>query len=388
MAATPPAWNTVSSPTTHSRSISSSRARTHRCSPKGEPVELDVAARLSRKPEGVTARARIASGQNQALGLTDTLASGTVTLPAEPGRHRLVVDVVSENNTVLASTSRYVGTVDAADIPLEVVRREPSASEQNVEPNQAVELHFNKALDPARLSVEVLETLHGKTYVNDDAPGTNFLQAKGAELHPVHRDRVQVPGEVTLLPGNQGLAFFPARHYGYNAQVFVEVGYDGERLARYRFRVRPLPTFITGGLNDQFGQPLAGVDVTLPELGLSTETNDDGAFSFGFNARPDERIPGGRHELLINPGFDTPGYGSERTTISVQQGRRNSLGLLQLPELSDRAPFQHVSSSQQTLSLAGGDLEIDVANAQLRFNRGRTSGELQVQFFPFSRFMR
>ena len=197
-------------------------------------------------------------------------------------------------------------------------------------------------------------------------------------------DRVPVPGEVTLLPGSRGLVFFPARHYGFNARVFVEVLYDGETLERYRFKVRPLPTFITGGLNDQFGQPLAGVKVTLPELGLRSETNDDGAFSFGFNARPDERIPGGRHELVINPGFDTPGYGSERTTISVEQGRKNELGLLQVPELSDNAPFQRVSASQQSLSLAGGDLEIDVSDAQLLFRRGRTSGEIQVQFFPFS----
>ena len=350
----------------------------------GEAPDVDVAARLSRRPDGIAARARVGGGSNQPLELNDTLASGTLTLPAEAGRHRITVEIVGADNTILASTSRYVETVDAADIPLEVVRSEPAANATNVEPNAAVELHFSKALDPAKLTVEVLETLHGRTYVNDDAPGTNFLEAKGAELEAVHRDRVPVPGEITLMPGNRGLAFFPARHYGFNAQIYIEVGYDGETLERYRFKVRPLPTFITGGLNDQFGQPLAGVDVTLPELGLATETNDDGAFSFGFNARPDERIPGGRHELVINPGFKTPGYGSERTTVSVQSGRRNQVGVLQVPELSDNAPFQRVSASQQRLSLAGGDLAIDVSNAQLLFQQGRTSGEIQVQFFPFS----
>ncbi|HAU14799.1 MAG TPA: hypothetical protein DCS92_13870, partial [Gammaproteobacteria bacterium] len=61
--------------------------------------------------------------------------------------------------------------------------------------------------------------------------------------------------------------------------VFITVTYDGNEMERAQFKVRDLPTFITGGVQDQLGQPLAGITVKLKELNRSTKTDRDGAIS-------------------------------------------------------------------------------------------------------------
>lgn len=349
---------------------------------KGTPVTVQVAARLSLAPEGSTATVSVGNNPPEALSLSGTLASGPVALPPESGNYRISVSIRGQDGNLLATTSRAVSIVDAESVPVSLNKTEPASNATLVEPNDPVELYFNKAVDPARLSVEVRETLHGKTYVNSDPLGVDFLNAEGYELQSVVRDRVLVPGELLPLPGHQAYAFYPSRHYGFNATVYVDVVYDGEDLSRYQFQVRPLPTFITGGVRDQFGQPLAGIKVALPDLGLEAMTNADGSFGFGAQTRPGEEIPGGRHEIRINPGFTDARYGSRSLSVSIQEGNRNGLGQFLIPELSPNVPFHAVSSAQQQLILAGGDLQVDLSNAQLLFDGGNTSGDIQTQFFP------
>jgi len=349
---------------------------------KGTPVTVQVAARLSLAPEGSAATVSVGNNPPDTLSLSGTLASGPVELPQESGNYRISVSIKGQDGNLLATTSRTVSVVDAESVPVSLNKAEPASNATLVEPNAPVELYFNKAIDPARLSVEVRETLHGKTYVNSDPLGVDFLNAEGYELQSVVRDRVLVPGELMPLPGHQAYAFYPSRHYGFNATVYVDVLYDGEDLGRYQFQVRPLPTFITGGVRDQFGQPLAGIKVALPDLGLEATTNADGSFGFGAQTRPGEEIPGGRHEIRINPGFADARYGSRSLSVSVQEGNRNGLGQFLIPELSPNVPFHAVSSAQQQLVLAGGDLQVDLSNAQLLFDDGNTSGDIQTQFFP------
>jgi hypothetical protein len=64
-----------------------------------------------------------------------------------------------------------------------------------------------------------------------------------------------------------------ARQYGYHAEVYADVIYDGAELGRFTFQVRKLPTLVIGGIADQLGQPLSGVSVSLPALGRTTTTN-------------------------------------------------------------------------------------------------------------------
>ena len=350
---------------------------------RGGPVQLQVAARLTEVPQGSVASVKVGNDNSVAMALNGTLASADVTVPAETGAYLITVNVFDSGGSLLASTSRSVSVQDADSIELELVRAEPEANQSSVEINTPLELYFNKALDPTKLSVAVRETLHGKTYVNSDPLGTDFLNAKGYQLQTVNRVRELVPGELRPLPGNQSFAYYPARHFGFAADVYVDVVYDGEDIGRYRFQTRSLPTFVSGGVRDQFGRPLAGIEVALPELGLSTLTNADGSFGFGAQSRPGEEIPGGRHDMLINPDFVKPGYGSQRLTVTLQQGRRNELPLYQLPELSPEVPFQLISASQTTVSLVGDDLQLDLSDARLLFDNGRSSGEVQVQFYPY-----
>jgi len=350
---------------------------------RGEPIELQVAARLTEVTQGSVASVQMGDGNAVSMVLTGTLASADVMVPAETGEHQITVRVSDNSGSLLATTSRIVSVLDADSIELSLVRTEPEANQSAVATNDPLELYFNKALDPTKLTVAVRETLHGKTYINSDPMGTDFLNARGYQLHTVNRVRELVPGELRPLPGNQSFAFYPARHFGFAADVYVDVVYDGKDIGRYRFQTRSLPTFVSGGVRDQFGRPLAGVEVALPKLGLSTVTNADGSFGFGAHTRPGEEIPGGRHDMLINPGFAKPGYGSQRQTVTLQQGRRNELPLYQLPELSPEVAFQLIQASQANVSLAGDDLQLDLSDARLLFGNGRSSGEVQVQFYPY-----
>jgi len=353
---------------------------------EGDAPTVALALRLSQAPAGVQVTARAGGGPVQPLALDGPLATGELTLPAEAGDHTLDVRAEAADGRLLARTQRRLTLVDPQAVSLALVSATPAPNQTGVAPGAAIELHFNKPLDPAGLSLSVRETLHGKTWVNVDAPGTDFLRAQGAQLVDVARDQQPVPGETLRLPGDRSLAFFPDRPYGFGAEVFVDVRYQGQDLARHRFRVRPLPTLIIGGLADQFGRPVPDIPVALPELGLATTTNADGAFAFGFGAQAGPPIPGGRQTLLINPGFAHTGYGSERRVLRLDARRRNDLGLLRLPELSPNLPFVAVQSGQPQLVLAGGDLELDLSQARLRFARGRTAGRVQVQFFGHGEF--
>ncbi len=347
---------------------------------RGEPVAVQVAARLSSASEGMRAVAHV-GGQPVTLALSGTLASGELQLPGTAGSYIIVYELYDAAQHLIASVSRQVKVVAEEEVALQLLRHEPENGAGNIEPNQPVELHFNRAIDPALLMVQVRETLHGHTYVNNDPPGVDFLRAAGYQLQEVHRDLEPVPGVVSVLPGNQSAGFYPSRHYGFHADIYVDVNYDGNELGRFLFKVRRLPTFIVGGVKDQFGQPLKGIRVTL--AGRTAVTNGDGGFAFGFQEQPGREISGGRHQLVINPEFASPGYGTAVRSVNVQEGRRNELPLLTLTELHPEVPFQLIASGRPDVRLAGDELQLDLSEARLLFANGRTSGEAQVQFFPY-----
>ncbi len=350
---------------------------------RGEVIPVQVAVRTSGLSDGVSVSARVGAGEVVALGVAGTLASGEVTLPAAGGTHRIAFEARNSAGQIVASTSREVVVVEDAAVALQLVRHEPALGAQNVEPNRAIELYFNKAIDLSQLVVEVRETLHGNTYLNLDALGLDFLNAQGYQLQEVHRDMEAVPGGLSILPGNQTVAFYPARHLGFNAELYVSVRYQGEELGHFNFKVRKLPTFVIGGVVDQFGQPLKGVRVSLPELGRTGVTNGDGSFAFGFQEAPGNEIPGGRQRLVINPDFATPGYGTQVRTLNLQEGRKNEVGLARLQELHPEIPFQLIASGQAEVSLASDELQLDLSESRLLFANGRTAGNVHVQFLPY-----
>lgn len=348
----------------------------------GESITLQAAARLSLAEPGYKVWVSVGAEQFE-LSVAGTLASGDITLPATAGDYTLRYQVVDEEQQIVASAERRVSVIDDQAIPVAVVRHAPENNAINIEPNQPIEIYFNKPITLSDLTLRVRETLHGDTYINLDASGTDFLNARGYQLQKVHRDNEDVPGAVSLLPGNQSLAFYGARHFGFNAHLYVDVIYQDTELARFNFRVRPLPTFAVGGVVDQFGNPLPGIAVSLSGFG-KTRTNQDGSFAFGFQQSADDNLPGGRLRLEVNPDFEVPGYGMQVRTINLQAGRRNEISLTRLPELHPDIPFQLVRQGQAEVSLANDELRLDLSEARLVFNLGRTSGQIQAQFIPFN----
>lgn len=347
-----------------------------------EPLSIQVAVRVN----GMAAGSRVLAILNATsveLTVAGTLASGNLSVSPAAASHNIEFRVVAENGDVVATTSVAFSVRNQGEVELELVSHQPLNNTEHIEPNQPIELNFNKAIDPAKLQVRIYETLHGKTYLNRDPSGSDFIDAAGYQLEEVNRDREQISGNISLLPDGKLVAFYPARQFGYNAEVYVDVIYDDEELGHFNFRVRKLPTLVIGGIADQFGQPLGGVTVSLPALGRTTTTNNDGGFAFGFQELAGTEIPGGRYQLHINSGLETPGYGNLIRTINLQEGARNELTLLRLAELHPGVAFQLINSGQAETSFAGDGLKMDLSDATLFFNRGRRSGEIQYQFMPY-----
>ncbi|PUA29846.1 MAG: hypothetical protein B0W54_04645 [Cellvibrio sp. 79] len=349
---------------------------------KGQPLVVQIAARVSDLPEGTRVVATLGEQQIN-LARAGTLASGEITLPSQAGNYVLHYKVLDAAQTVVAATTRTLNVINEDAIAITLVNHEPENSATNIETNQPIELYFNKAIDASKLSISVTETLHGNTYIDTDQPGLDFLNAKGYQLKEVNYDNQAISGSYSVLPGNQIVAFYTSRQFGFNGDVRVNVSYDNKELARFSFKIRPLPTFVIGGVADQFGQPLAGVKVNLPDLGRTATTNKDGSFAFGFQEPAGKEIPGGRHKIIVNPDFSLPGYGVQVRTLTLQEGRKNEVGLMRLTELHPEIPFQLVSSGQAEVNFAGGDLKLDLSAARLLFNNGRPSGNVQYQFMPF-----
>ncbi|MEW8232503.1 MAG: thrombospondin type 3 repeat-containing protein, partial [Candidatus Thiodiazotropha endolucinida] len=273
----------------------------------GAPIPLQLAVEIS----GVGAADVLANAElhNAGGSVVATAAlfgdagvkGGEIEVPAQAGDYDITVTVSDSGGQILAVTHRRLLVKDPVEVPLELERMEPADGQQGVEPNGFISFYFNQPIDITELTLSVHETAHGYTYQDLDEPGTPALNAQGYQLVEISRSYEPVPGSLSLLPGDRVVAFYPGRELAYGGEVFVDVSYAGEEIHRSLFRTRPLPTFINGTVVDQFGQPIPGISITIPELGRSTKTNSDGAFAFGYRDRYDQTIPGGRYELRINP---------------------------------------------------------------------------------------
>ena len=349
----------------------------------GEDVDIQVIARI----EGLTGAESIVgyvegSATPISFELNGSLASGTLSLPGSSSTLGLFVEVINGEREVVATKTIDVTVTDQNDVTVELLRVEPQNNAKLIEPNSTIELYFNRQIDPNLLEIKVRETLHGKTYVSKDPLGTDFINNRGYVLTEVHRDFEDVPGEINRIPGDLSIAFSPSRLYGFHADVYVDVIYDGEEISRSTFSVRELPTFINGNITDQFDQPLSGITVTLPALSRTTTTNGDGGFAFGYQETGAQLIPGGSYQILINPDFANPRLGTVDATIHVQQNHPNNLERYVLQELDRSISFYPVSSGKNH-QFAAGDLHLDLTNARALFNTGLDNGLVHAQFLPY-----
>jgi hypothetical protein len=136
---------------------------------------------------------------------------------------------------------------------------------------------------------------------------------------------------------------------------------------------------IQGFVADQFDAPISGIQVELSDLGKKAVTNSDGSFDFGFGEPAEQAVPGGRHNLLVNPGLKNRAFGSAERWISVEEGNLNSAGVTPIPILDPNQPFRRVVSGDSQVMLAGGALILDLSNATVFFPDGNSQGDVQAQ---------
>ncbi|BEU03028.1 hypothetical protein OAG1_18280 [Agarivorans sp. OAG1] len=341
--------------------------------------QVQVAVSYDQLPQNSKVAAWITQQDPIVLNTSATVASGELTLPIQEGDVTIHFAVLDEDNAALARASATVSQVALASVPLVLQKVKPENGAKYAEPNEAIELYFNQKIDLSQLQVSVLETLNGYTYINNDAPGTDFLQAKGYTLQQVFRNREPVSFSLAQLPNATTVAVYPKTPLGYGASVEVEVNYKGSSLSRHQFTTRSLPTLITGAVSDQFNQTLAGIKVEIPALQLSTTTNADGGFAFGYQRTADQPLATGSYTLIINRAMHTPGMSEERRTINIKAQRRNDQGMLRVSQINTALPAEFINSGNQQAALAGGDVKLDLSDAIVLFPDGFDKGTVYVQ---------
>lgn len=326
---------------------------------------------------------QISQGSPVAVAHENGLSNTLITLPSDTGDYELTVWLQDSAGNEIARESHEFSVTNNSDIPVELVRYTPESFATGIEPNQFLAFYFNKPIDPQLLTVEVHETVSGMTYVySDDNKGKPFFANPGAELQLVNRSHDPVPGKLAILPEKTVITFEPTRDIGYEADVYVTVTYDGEELTRHTYKTRSLPTLVQGMVQSIFGEAISGLQVSMPDLGLVTETNNDGAYNFGFDLSEKEDIGGGRHKIVINPSLKNRRFGEVTLTVNLQEGRLNKLSKGKVPLLSDDIPFQRISSGQEAAVLAATDLTLNLSDVDLEFPDLRDRGDVHVQFLP------
>jgi hypothetical protein len=348
---------------------------------QGQGTAMDVAVTVRVAGAAADHRFFAAADGGSAVELTRSAAvgNGTVSVSTAQEDHQLSLQVQNSAGDTIAATTSTFAVQDMDAVPLAVEKLKPANGATGIEPNDFIALSFNKAIDPALLQIEVLETVHGKTYASA-ASGADITQLSAVELVEVHRDRETVPGGVSILPGNRMAAFYPSRDLAYGAEVFVTATYDGAELTRATYNVRPLPTLIEGFVTDSATNPLAGIPVQIDGLDFTTVTNTDGAYSFGFGMDAAKSLPAGRHKLIVNPGMQISGWGTLTYWARVNQGRLCAVPAIRLPKIDARIPFRRIVSGRADNLLAEGALKLDLSNARLTFADLRDQGDVHAQF--------
>jgi hypothetical protein len=297
------------------------------------------------------------------------------------GEHTITIQAHDNNSVLLAETSIKVNIRNLDNVQLALDRHEPENASTGNEPTAFIGLYFNKPVDPALLQINVKETAHGLTYDMSASQGsTPLLEGNTTKLVEVHRDQTAVAGGISVLPGATAIAFYPDSEYAYNAEIYVEVAYDGQELTRFQFKVRPLPTFLQGFASDSLMQPINGLTVSLPDINRTVITDNQGNFKFGFGDTADNTLPDGRHRIVYNPGRKNPQYGSIENWVNIEEGRLTQIGVTVIPILLEDIPFRRIASGESNVILANGDLTLDLSQASLSFPDGRNRGDAHVQF--------
>jgi hypothetical protein len=340
------------------------------------PASVEVIARVP----GLAPTDRVLAIVDSGTPVVLTVASGTArgSVAVAEGNHRVSVRVENAQNAAIATSSAQVVVENAEDVALAVLSSEPANGAAGVEPNVTPALFFSKPIvDPAKLALRVMETVHGHTYASPVLGASGPEQGK-LQVREVNRDRELRRGSLLVGQTRTSALFEPQSELAYGAKIEVEAYYDEEPIGKVSFQVRPNPTLFAGTVLDHLGEPASNVEVMLAPLGRTTKTDLDGSFTFGFGEPFEKHIPGGSYRLLVNPGASDTRYGSAEQVTSFQEGRLNEVSAVRVPIVHPEIPYRQVDSGASN-TLDNARFTLDLTNAELTFADGNHQGPMHVQ---------
>ncbi|WP_157365362.1 thrombospondin type 3 repeat-containing protein [Zooshikella ganghwensis] len=371
-----------------------------------EPYQLEVAVQLSGTVSvgtvvavqlvsdgGDTTSDSTASAAIELQG-NDVLRSATLNLPNTPGSFQLVAQATVQGE-VVKSITQPLQLLPVEQKPVALERTSPIIGSEGNEPNLPITFYFNQPVDQSLLVVKVNETAHGYSYQDMDPAGTTGESAKGYQLQAINRDFAPVTGSLSVLPGEQVVAFYPQQALAYGATVYVQVQYQGQEMLRGNYRTRPLPTFVNGAIMDIYHQPVADIQVRLQgpvasatvsasdsfTFNRTAVTNSDGAYHFGYGDNAQQTLSGGRYRLEINPGLTNRRFGSRVRWLDIEGGRRNEASIVSLIPMTEQVLYTPVQSGRVN-RFANDALLLDSQQARLLFTDGRQQGAMAAVFVP------
>jgi hypothetical protein len=176
-----------------------------------------------------------------------------------------------------------------------------------------------------------------------------------------------------ILPCGERLTF--------GAKIDVNVIYDQQEIERFRYQTKELPTLARGRVTDAYGQPLGGILISVKSLGISTKTDSEGSYGFGY--KNGQTLSSGIYQLEINPNFDNTEFNNRFVRANVQKGRTSLIDSIALTKLDKKSAFNALNSN--LLSLSQGEVVLDVSAAKLTMPKGYRDA-LKTQFIPLSQF--
>lgn len=346
-------------------------------------TNIDVVARLIGMEVGYTANLIFNADAAVAMNRDGNVANLGIQTALNSGDQSITVQILDAAQQVISSRSVSITLKNIENIPLAVERTEPANDDKNINPNERINVYFNQAIDPALLQIQVHETVHGKTYDLSQQKGKGMGEISLPDVIDINRDMEPLVGTLSQFPGNRYTSYNPAERYNYGATIFVTVIYDGNELNRFSFKVKDVPTIISGMVRDQLGEAIEGIEVTIPEFKLSGLTDEKG----NFNLRSENAgkpLKAGRYSVIYNPDMAKAIYGTAENEFSVQLGNINTVRTQIVSLLNPGIAFSYIRSGQNPAVLNSGNLELDLTDATLTFANGRDSGNLHSQFAKIS----
>ncbi len=343
---------------------------------------VEVVARINGLSATDVVNLRFAAEPVQVMTLDGNIATHNILInSADSGEKIITIEVLNDLSEVIARQETSIQIIDADTIPLDILKTQPDNEGINSSVGEFIALFFNRPIDPAQLTIEVRETVHGKTWDLSLYANNDILQGGATTaLVEAHRDQELIPGTLSVYPGLTSVSYHLSRELAYNADVFVVVDYAGERIEDFTFKVETLPTMIMGTAVNQLYQPIAGLEVSLPDVGVTAITDQQGIYQFGFEDKPDFRLPSGRQKIVFNPQSTFHKYGTIESYVNLQHGEVNRVGNSIVPVLSSQLPYEHIRSGLGNISVGGGDIQLDASQANFVFPDNNSAGNVHVQF--------